>query len=500
MVRGVPTDRVDVPRWTHQSTRKDHPLSVSLLLFRDDLRVADNPALYAAAEHGHVVGLYVLDQESAGIRPLGGAGKWWLHHALADLRQELAALGIPLLLRRGAAHSVVTALAEELGAVAVFWNRRYGGPERTIDAGLKSWAAETGRTAQSFQANLLHEPWNVTTGSGTPYRVFTPFWRTLSSHDFRQPLSPPPPGRGFTGLLPVSEELDEWALLPTAPDWAAGLRATWQPTAAAGHELLADFLETTVTDYEVDRDRPDMPGTSRLSPYLRWGQLSPFQVWDALSAMRRGTREDRGTRRGGDRQLSGPESAVTNGPAVFASELGWREFCWHQLFHNPDLARKNLRSQFDDFPWRTADDPDAGAPLTAWQRGRTGIPLVDAGQRELWHTGYMHNRVRMVTASFLIKNLGFDWREGEAWFWDTLVDADAASNPANWQWVAGSGADAAPYFRIFNPQTQAKKFDPEARYITRWVPEVATPDYPEPLVDLQSSRKAALEDYASIKK
>lgn len=454
-------------------------MNVSIVWFRDDLRIADHPALTAAAGDGQVVALYVLDEVSAGIRPLGGAAKWWLHHALADLRQELDALGIPLILRRGAGFEVVTAVASELEAGSLRWNRRYGGPERTVDEAVKSWAQEHGVHAESYQGNLLHEPWKVTTSAGGPYRVFTPFWRTVSAHDFRAPLEAPEPGHGFTGELPGSEVLDSWELLPHTPDWAQGLRETWTPTAAAGDELLAGFLQDRVAEYSEARDLPAINGTSRLSPYLRWGQLSPFQVWAALGERRR-------------------ELAGSNGPPVFATELGWREFCWHQLFHNPDLATTNLRAQFNHFPWRQQDGA-AAANLTAWKQGKTGIPLVDAGMRQMWHTGTMHNRVRMVAASFLIKNLGFDWRVGEQWFWDTLVDADPASNPANWQWVAGSGADASPYFRIFNPVTQAKKFDAEGKYVGRWIPELLTPDYPEPIVDLQETRREALDAYASIK-
>ncbi|MGA7203337.1 MAG: deoxyribodipyrimidine photo-lyase [Specibacter sp.] len=463
-------------------------MNASLIWFRDDLRVADNPALLAAAADGGAVALYVLDEESAGIRPLGGAAKWWLHHALADLRDQLGALGIPLILRRGPGAEVVPAVAAVTGARALYWNRRYGGPERAVDTAVKDWAAEGGVHAESFQASLLHEPWTVRTGAGNPYQVFTPFWRALSEKDFRAPLGLPDPGRGFGGPLPDGDTLDDWALLPTAPDWAGGLRERWTPTADAGHQALSDFLDERVAGYSEARDRPDQPGTSNLSPYLRWGQLSPFQVWSALAERRQ-------------------DLAGTPGPAVFAAELGWREFCWHQLYHHPDLATANLRPQFDAFPWRTPDadpmppggDRAAVGHLQAWQRGLTGIPLVDAGQRELWHTGFMHNRVRMVAASFLVKNLGIHWQLGERWFWDTLVDADSASNPANWQWVAGSGADASPFFRIFNPLTQAKKFDPSGGYVNRWVPELLTPAYPEPVVDLQETRRAALDGYASIK-
>ena len=474
-------------------------MQTSIVWFRDDLRVADNPALLAAAADGAAVGLYILDERSPGIRPLGGAAKWWLHHALADLREELKQLGIPLLLRRGSAMYVLGQVIEELGTGSLYWNRRYGGPERSVDAAVKEWAGGQNIQAESFQASLLHEPWTLQTGAGNPYQVFTPFWRALSDRDFRAPLGVPEPGSGYSGNLPESDRQESWELLPSQPDWAGGLRDSWQPTAAAGREALEEFLHEAVQNYGQARDRPDQHGTSRISPYLRWGQLSPFQVWEALAVHR----ED-----------AGPDASI------FAAELGWREFCWHQLYHHPDLASTNLRRKFDAFPWKwpthTASDNTAAgntAPSTtaqeqesttnqhwrAWCTGTTGMPLVDAGQRELWHTGYMHNRVRMVTASFLIKNLGIDWRMGEQWFWDTLVDADAAANPANWQWVAGSGADASPFFRIFNPETQAKKFDPLGHYVRRWVPEVLESAYPDPIVDLQESRRAALDGYSSIK-
>lgn len=465
-------------------------MTPSLAWFRDDLRVADNPALLAAVADGAAMALYVLDEESVGIRPLGGAAKWWLHHALTDLRTELAALGIPLLLRRGPAAEVVPATASELGVGTLYWNRRYGGPEMAVDRTVKEWASDQGIHAESFQGSLLHEPWTVRTGAGNPYQVFTPFWRTISERDFRAPLGMPDAGHGFRGPLPEGDALESWGLLPSHPDWATGLRETWTPTADAGHLALAAFLDERLGEYSDARDRPDQSGTSRLSPYLRWGQLSPFQVWAALAERRR--------------ELSGTQS-----PAVFASELGWREFCWHQLYHHPDLATKNLRPQFDAFPWRNPEitpgglssdwEGDATELLHAWRQGKTGIPLVDAGQRELWHTGFMHNRVRMVAASFLVKNLGLHWSLGERWFWDTLVDADAASNPANWQWVAGSGADAAPFFRIFNPLAQAAKFDPDGRYVSRWVPERHTIEYPVPVVDLAESRRAALAAHASLR-
>ncbi|MFB7250691.1 cryptochrome/photolyase family protein [Microbacterium sp. NPDC056234] len=441
--------------------------SPSLVWFRDDLRIADNPALHAAVERGEpVVAVFILDEESAGFRPLGAASRWWLHHSLSSLTDRLHEFGVSLVLRRGAADRVIRQLVGEARAGAVFWNRRYGGPERAVDAGIKAALREEGVAAESFAGSLLHEPWTVTTGSGTHYSVFTPFWRAcLALPVPRSPL-PEPQEISGTADAPETDALDDWALLPTAPDWAGGLRETWEPGEPAARGRLAEFLENDLPAYDRARDEPSAGATSRLSPYLRWGEVSPFTVWhDAVAA---------------------------DGAGRFLSELGWREFAWHTLYHFPDLATQNLRPEFDAFPWPPLDP----SRLDAWENGETGVPLVDAGMRELWHTGYMHNRVRMVTASFLVKNLLIDWRLGEEWFWDTLVDADSANNAFNWQWVAGSGADAAPYFRVFNPELQARKFDPQGRYISRW----ATDAPAEPIVDLGETRKAALTAYEAVKR
>ena len=433
---------------------------------RDDLRLADNPALTAAISHGGpVIVVYVLDDVSSEIRTFGAASRWWLHHSLAELD---ARLGGALVLRRGAGDEAIAALVEETDAAAVYWNRRYSA-SREIDARLKSRLRESGREATSFQANLLHEPWTVSTGDGGQYRVFTPFWRACLERDVREPLPAADPAAltGGTGIR--SDSLDDWALLPTRPDWAGGLRDTWAPGEVGAGERLEGFVAESLALYER-RDEPAVEATSRLSPHLSFGEISPFQLWHRVRG-------------------------VASTSAGFLREVGWREFAWHLLYHQPDLATVNVKRSFDAFPW---SEPDA-ATLHAWQQGRTGIPLVDAGMRELWHTGYMHNRVRMVVASLLVKNLLVDWRIGEQWFWDTLVDADEANNPVNWQWVAGSGADAAPYFRVFNPELQAAKFDPEATYIRRWLPEYGTPDYPDPIVDLAQSRKDALAAYEAVK-
>lgn len=459
----------------------------SIVWLRDDLRLADNPALDAALQRGNPVCLvYVLDEESPGLRPVGGAARWWLHHSLGALGRQAEVLGGALTLRRGGAAAVLQALVEETGADAVFWNRRYGGPERAVDADIKSWAEEQGLAAASFQANLLFEPWQIQTGSGGPYKVFSPFWRAcLEAPEPRKPLEAPP---ALSSPRAGSEDLAAWHLLPRDPDWSGGLAETWQPGEEGAWARLEDFAGGGVEGYASARERPGVEGSSRLSPHLRFGEISPFQVWEELR--------------------HAPE---TEDARVFRSELGWREFCWQLLYFNPQLATRNYRPEFDGFSWAGRQG------LAAWKRGRTGYPLVDAGMRQLWQTGWMHNRVRMATASFLVKNLLIDWRVGESWFWDTLVDADAANNPANWQWVAGSGADASPYFRIFNPVTQSRKFDAAGDYLRRYVPELAelgkqihepwkladktgpAAGYPEPIVDLGDTRRRALDAYDSMK-
>jgi len=442
----------------------------SVVWLRDDLRLADNPALRAASDRGQpVVVLYVLDVSGDSIRPLGGASRWWLHHSLAALRDSLEAIGGALTVRHGRPADVVPAVIAETGADAVFWNRRYTAA-KDADAALKTSLRDAGIEVQSFQAALLFEPWTVTTAEGNPYKVFTPFWKAcLERGVARAPLDAP---AGLDGLQLRSDELD---LLPTRPDWAGGLRDSWTPGEAGAIANLEAFAAEGLADYHL-RDQPGVEATSHLSPHLRFGEVSPFQVFHRI---------EHGT-------LSG---AARANAAKFLSEVGWREFNANILFHFPDLPTKNFRAEFDAFGWGS----DYADELTAWQQGRTGIPLVDAGMRELWHTGYMHNRVRMVTASFLIKNLLIDWRVGEQWFWDCLVDADEASNAGNWQWVAGSGADAAPYFRVFNPVLQQQKFDPHGDYVRRWVPEWGTPDYPEPIVDLKASRAEALAAYEAVK-
>ena len=477
--------------------------SPAIVWFRDDLRVADNPALCRAAASGRaLICVYVHEGDGAIGRPLGGAARWMLHGALGALDAQLRRRGGALLLSRGAAGPAIEALAATTSAGAVFWNRRYGGPEREADATLKASLAARGVAAHSANASLMREPWSVANADGKPFRVFSAFWRAFARQGEVDPPEPAPERLAFHELPPAALSLAELRLTPRKPDWSAGLAEAWPAGEAAAHGRLGAFLEGPLRGYGKGRDRPDRAGTSRLSPYLRCGAISPRQAWAAAASAQHA---------GG--------GAGAGDFDKFRAELGWREFSYHLLYHFPELARRNFQPRFDAMAWRG----DASG-LEAWRRGRTGYPLVDAGMRELWATGWMHNRVRMVVASFLIKHLLVDWRQGEVWFWDTLVDADPASNAASWQWVAGSGADAAPYYRIFNPVLQGEKFDPDATYVKRWVPELAglpphlahrpwtaTPaelaaaglrlgeDYPLPIVDHALARQRALAAHAALR-
>jgi deoxyribodipyrimidine photo-lyase len=483
-----------------------------IVWFRDDLRLADQPALAHAAATGQpLICLYIHDPHAAGERAPGGAARWWLHVTLGALDAALRDRGGRLLLMQGAEAEALEACIAASGASGVFWNRRYGGKEREADAALKSRLRERGLVAESFNGALLHEPWTVLNQSGEPYRVFTAWWRACQRAGDPPPPAPAPQQMIFQSLpaclARLASKLDDLGLAPRKPDWSDGLREAWPAGEEAALERLRGFLADDLEAYAGERDTPGLAATSRLSPYLRVGALSPRQVFAALKAAQHGVAAGSPARR---------EASAEK----FASELGWREFSYYQRFHYPDLAQRNLRAAFDVMPWRR----DARG-LRAWQRGLTGYPFVDAGMRELWRTGWMHNRVRMVTASFAVKHLLLDWRAGEAWFWDTLVDADAASNPANWQWVAGSGMDAAPYFRIFNPVLQGQKFDPRGTYIRQWVPELAQlPDkwihqpwkaspveleaagvrlgvnYPLPVVEHEMARQRALEAFAKTGK
>jgi deoxyribodipyrimidine photo-lyase len=457
-------------------------VTTSIVWLRDDLRIADHPALTAACDAGgEVVVVYILDEVSEGIRPLGSATKWWLHGSLENLAYRLDRLGARLVLRRGEAHDVLRDLIRETSATHLFWNRRYGLAERTLDATIKEYAKASGLEATSFGANLLHEPWTIRSGGGTPYTVFTPFWKACLNLPTppRAPLPAPSAIPGFAGEL-ASDDLDAWALRPTAPNWAMGFDYRWTVGEQGAHAALERFVAERLDDYAVGRDEPGKNTTSELSPHLRFGEISPFQIWARIEEVKQGA-----------------SAETLKNASKFLAEVGWREFSYHLLFHWSDLATVNFDARFNSFAWAQPDP----AVLRAWQQGETGIPLVDAGMRELWQTGYMHNRVRMVAASFLIKNLLIDWRVGEEWFWDTLVDADAASNAASWQWVAGSGADAAPYFRVFNPVLQAEKFDPNRTYLHRYLGDFELGElagYPDPIVDLKETRDRALAAFAEV--
>ncbi len=475
--------------------------SPAIVWFRRDLRVADNPALCAAMASGRpVIGLYCLE-EGTPLSP-GGAQRWFLHHALEALAGSLQTIGVPLVLRRGPAGDEVARLVGQAGAAALYWNRRYAAAEIEQDKGVKAALTADGVEAHSFNGSLLREPWEVKTKTGGPYRVFTPFWNTLRAIGPGRPALPAPTGKSpAAAARPKSLQLGDLDLLPRSPDWATEFGEMWRAGETAASDALAAFLEDAARTYSEDRNRPDLIGTSRLSPHLAVGAIGPVQIWAAATAAIESGRL--------------PEKEGWK----FLSEIAWREFSWHLLYFNGAMATAPLRAEFGAFPWR-----DDRAALSAWRRGMTGVPIVDAGMRELWRTGWMHNRVRMIAASFLVKNLLIDWRDGERWFWDTLVDADPASNAASWQWVAGSGADAAPYFRIFNPVTQGEKFDPDGAYVRRYVPELADlpaevihqpwtasdkalqrakvelgTTYPAPIVDLAETRKRALAAYDEMR-
>lgn len=449
-----------------------------LLWFRQDLRLADNPALEAAVASGApVIPVYVWAPEDEGDWAPGAASRWWLHHSLQQLQQRLQDKGSQLLLRRGPACEVLPALARETGATALYWNRRYEPTAQQVEDDLRRDLPPQGIAVHSFQSALLCEPWAVQTKTGGPYNVYTPFWRAWLQK------APPAAPTGSPALVaapamwPTSLPLEALGLLPVR-DWHLQLAAHWQPGEAAARELLLQFGQHKLADYAHARDLPGTEGTSRLSPYLHFGEVSPRQVWAAIGKA--------------SARLGIAEADWTGGRYV--AELAWREFAAHVLHYNPWLPERPKNAAFERLAWR--DDP---AALVAWQRGRTGFAMVDAGMRELWQTGWMHNRVRMIAGSLLVKNLLLPWQAGERWFWDTLVDADLASNALNWQWVAGTGPDAAPFFRIFNPETQAEKFDPEGSYRRRWVPEAGTRNALPPIVDLKTSRERALAAHAALR-
>ncbi len=466
--------------------------TINIHWFRQDLRIHDNPALVAAIQHGHVLPIYILDDVNAGDFAMGGASRWWLHHSLTALNQSL---GGALNIYSGDAHSILQELCDRFAIGEVHWNRCYEPWRIKRDTNIKQTLATRGITVKSHSGSLLHEPWTITKNDGGSYQVFTPYYNKLRSLDEpAEPIAAPDVSKNLIHD-PQSQPLDSLALLPTIP-WAGGLQQSWQPGESHAQARLQHMIDSQLEDYKIGRDFPSKNSVSRLSPHLHFGEISPRQIWDALDVL-----------------------VEDDNKEHFQRELCWRDFSYYLLFHIPDLPTENLRPVFDKFPWH--NDPDQ---LKRWQQGKTGFPLVDAGMRELWQTGYMHNRVRMITASLLVKNLQIDWRLGAAWFWDCLVDADLASNTASWQWVAGSGADASPYFRIFNPTTQGEKFDADGSYIKKYLPELkdlpskylfkpweAPPHvleqaniqigttYPAPMIDLKQSRQEALDAYQLIR-
>ncbi|MES0875159.1 cryptochrome/photolyase family protein [Sinimarinibacterium thermocellulolyticum] len=471
-------------------------MSACLLWFRRDLRLSDNPALTAALARGTpVIPVYIHDPEAERPWTPGAASRSWLHHSLTALAADLAVRGSCLIVRRGPALDTLQALIGETGANAVLWNRLYEPALVARDTRIKAALKRDGIEAGSHNAALWCEPWQIATGSGAPFKVFTPFWRALATRLPDAPIQPAPERIPAPREWPAGLSIDELALRPQLA-WDQGFYAIWQPGEAGALARLASFIDDGLHGYRDARDRPAEGGVSRLSPHLHFGEIGPRQVLRAVQRARAGGEV--------------PERDAEH----FLRELGWREFAHHLLHHFPETPDAPLNPGFAAMPWRAVRDHEA--ELRAWQRGRTGIPIVDAGMRELWATGWMHNRVRMIVASLLTKNLLIPWQHGARWFWDALVDADLANNTLGWQWVAGCGADAAPYFRIFNPVLQSRKFDATGRYIRRWVPELADLSdaaihapwtlgadaprgYPPPIVDLGASRQRALDAYARMR-
>ena len=474
----------------------------TILWHRLDLRMADNPALHWAAEQGPIIPVYIMPSDVNDRWGMGAASRWWLHYALEDLTQSYAKRGVKLTLRQGEPLAVLQQLIGDTGAKAVTWNRVYEPDSIRRDTVIKDTLKQQGIEVVSHKSNLLFEPWGIKNKSGGSFKVYTPFSKACYAAPLPADPLPIPAALTPVTMALASDQLTNWHLLPTKPDWAGGMRAAWQVSEQAAQDRLNAFIDAALQGYKVARNLPHGTTTSRLSPYLHFGQISPRQIWRAI------------------------QFVIAEGklPAAdtqhFLNELLWREFSHHLLYYFPELPDVPLNPAFAAFPW--AKDDDA---LQKWQKGQTGYPIIDAGMRQLWETGWMHNRVRMIVASFLVKDLRIPWQAGEAWFWDTLVDADLANNAASWQWVAGCGADAAPYFRVFNPVLQGLKFDPQGDYVRRYVPELAklpadvihepwnaAPElltaagvvlgktYPHPMVDHAKARDLALEAYQKIKK
>lgn len=466
-------------------------LAPTILWFRKDLRLKDNSALKAAIEAGApVIPLFIWSPDESGAWAPGAASKWWLHQALKSLSESFKEVSGEFVLREGDYLGQLRDIIEKTGAKRVYWNRRYESPHRELDASIKRQLREDGIEVESFNSSLLNEPHTAATGGGNPYKVYTPYWKKVKDRAIEPIAESNIDSLKFADPYPETLALKSLGLLPEM-QWHHKFVQHWEVSEAAAQERLEKFLNQPVEGYNQARDIPSEDGTSSLSPYLHWGLIGPRQIMDALKSKRDLGKE---------------------GPEVYAKEIYWREFAYNVLYHFPKTPDAPLHEKYTDFPW----EPDANA-LKRWQRGQTGYPIVDAGMRQLYATGWMHNRVRMVVSSLLVKHLLQDWREGASWFWDTLVDADLASNTLGWQWSAGCGADAAPYFRVFNPITQGKKFDTEGEYVRKWVPEIAKlpnkfihepweapvgileyagvelgKDYPKPIIDHKEGRARAL--------
>lgn len=473
---------------------------MGIFLFIRDLRLSDNPAFYHLLQRTNsIIPLYVLDQTTENEKSFGAAQKWWLHHSLLSLSNDIKKAGSRLIIRQGKISDEVLKLAQEAGASHVYLNRCYDPYMIQEISNLEKKLSLNQIELKTFKANLLFEPWEIKSKTGGCFKVFTPFWKSCLNTENERTIYPlikkiPPLSDEI-----ISEKLEHLSLLPTKPDWSISFKDEWVPGQSGARKRLKEFLEKTGMNYHQNRDFPGINGTSRLSPHLHFGEITPLQIMTEIEQHR----------------INNDLALLPEDVNVFHRELGWREFNYHLLHHFPNLAHQNFNAKFNSFPWNSVSEN-----FKKWCRGQTGYPIVDAGMRQLWKTGWMHNRVRMITASFLVKDLLIDWRLGEQWFWDTLLDADHASNPANWQWVAGCGADAAPYFRIFNPVLQSEKFDPSGTYIREWIPEIQNlPDkyihcpfqappnileraeitlgktYPFPLVDHKKARQFALACY-----
>lgn len=478
--------------------------SPSIVWFRQDLRLEDNPALLAAVvSGGPVIPLYIRSTDEQGIWGPGEASNWWLHQSLRKLDSRLQQSGSKVILRSGNSLNVLLDIAKQTNAAAIYWNRCYEPTAIARDKVVKAKLREEGLVAESFNGSLLFEPWDVSTKEGRPYQVFTAFWRACLAKGEPAAAGEAPKQLLSPQAWPESLSLESLGLEPTRP-WIQGLANVWEPGSAGAASLLKTFINNAIGDYGTGRDLPAKSGTSRLSPHLHFGEISPRMIWQSVK-----------------KHLAKQTPAKTDhaDAETYLKEIGWREFAYHLLYHFPATTDQPLRPEFAKFPWE-----ENKQALRAWQRGQTGYPIVDAGMRELWATGWMHNRVRMIVASFLVKDLRLHWRHGALWFWDTLVDADLASNTLGWQWSAGCGADAAPYFRVFNPVLQSEKFDADGEYLRRWVPELAKlptkylhapwtaprdildkagvtlgKTYPKPIVDHGEARNAALSAFQQIK-